>query len=48
MTATAEQKRRQQNAMRLAVRIIRTEHPDLWADAYRRARQTISKENPGR
>ena len=38
MAATLEQKRRQQAALRRAVQIIRAEHPDLWADAYQRAR----------
>lgn len=38
MAATREQKRRQQAALRRAIQIIRAEHPDVWADAYRRAK----------
>lgn len=38
MAATREQKRRQQAALRRAIQIIRAERPDVWADAYRRAK----------
>ena len=42
MAANREQKRRQQAALRRAVQIISAEHPELWADAYQRARQCIA------
>ena len=46
MAATLEQKRRQQATLRRAVQIIRAEHPDLWADAYQRARRTAAFDYP--
>ena len=44
MAANAEQKRRQQAALRRAVQIIREEHPALWAAAYQQARQQVDQE----
>jgi len=38
MAATRERRRRQQAALRRAIQIIRAERPDVWADAYRRAK----------
>lgn len=42
MAATPQQKRRQTAAHRLAVRIIRADHPDLWADAYETAKAVVA------
>ena len=39
MAATSEQKRLQQVALRRAVQIIRENHPQMWAAAYRQARR---------
>ncbi|MDH4158636.1 MAG: hypothetical protein OEV62_00080 [Actinomycetota bacterium] len=45
MAATAEQKRRQQAALRRAMRILRTEQPEVWAAAYKRAKAEIAAED---
>jgi hypothetical protein len=44
MAANREQKRRQQAALRRAVQLIRTEHPEVWADTYQRARRWADDE----
>lgn len=41
MAANPEQKRRQQAALRRAWQLVKAEHPDLAADAYRRARAEV-------